>query len=108
VAGALIDSVTAFEIGGETLAVSGAGIHSVQFLGTFDDNGAALDDFAFNPVTPVSVGGVVPEPDAAVLWAVGLVLLAGRRWLRRQRSTGGPASSSWKIGRCYRRKLYMK
>jgi hypothetical protein len=47
--GKLIDSCTVVERGGETLKVSGAGIHYVEFHG---GQGVALDDFTFNPVTP--------------------------------------------------------
>src|SRR5437667_260205 len=51
--GQLIDSFVTPDIGGATLQVSALGIHSVQFIGTTDSTGAAVDDFAFNPVVAV-------------------------------------------------------
>jgi hypothetical protein len=48
--GSLIASDTAADNGGATLIVATPGIHSVQFLGTQDYGGVALDDFTFNPV----------------------------------------------------------
>lgn len=45
--GKSIDSCTIIERGGETMKVSGQGIHSVQIQG---GRGVALDDFTFNPV----------------------------------------------------------
>jgi hypothetical protein len=48
--GALVDSDQVPDIGGETLVVTGAGIHRVEFLGTTDQDGVALDDLTFNPV----------------------------------------------------------
>jgi hypothetical protein len=61
--GRLIASATGDDTGGATLAVTSPGIHSVQFLGTQDFGGVALDDFTFNPVTPFpdlvhGIGGV--------------------------------------------------
>src|SRR5262249_7873988 len=50
--GHLIASFTTTDVGGETLSVSAPGIHSVQFLGTHDFDGVALDDLTFNRVTP--------------------------------------------------------
>jgi len=52
IAGHLIASFTTTDDGGETLSVSAPGIHSVQFLGTNDTAGVALDDLTFNRVTP--------------------------------------------------------
>jgi hypothetical protein len=49
--GHFITSVTVEDTGGATLSVTAPGIHSVQFLGTQDYGGVALDDFTFNPVT---------------------------------------------------------
>jgi hypothetical protein len=76
VTGSLVGFVTSPDIGGARLEISAPAIHSVQFLGTRDNfGGVALDDFAFNPVTPV------PEPSSFVLCAVGLAAL----WLARRR-----------------------
>ena len=60
--GNLIAFFTTTNVGGETLSVSAPGIHSVQFLGTEDTHGVALDDLTFNSVTPAvpnDVGGTV-------------------------------------------------
>ena len=54
IAGHLIASFTTTDDGGETLSVSAPGIHSVQFLGTNDNAGVALDDLTFNRVTPAA------------------------------------------------------
>lgn len=67
IAGQLIGSFSTPDIGGATLQISTPGIHSVQFIGTTDSTGAAVDDFIFNPVVPV------PEPATSLLFAVGLV-----------------------------------
>lgn len=60
--GALIDSDQEFDSGGVTLTVTGAGIHRVEFLGSHDWCGVALDDLTFNPVTP-------PTPVGSLTWA---------------------------------------
>jgi hypothetical protein len=60
--GALVDSDEAFDSGGETLTVTGPGIHRVEFLGTHDWCGVGLDDLTFNPVTPP------PTPVASQTW----------------------------------------
>jgi len=62
--GNLLTSYTVPDSGGPTLQVSGQGIHSVQFIGTIDADGAAIDDFTFNPV-------VVPEPALTAFALVG-------------------------------------
>jgi hypothetical protein len=49
--GSLVGFATSPDIGGSTLEISALGIHSVQYLGTADDGGAALDDFTFNPAS---------------------------------------------------------
>ena len=67
--GQLIDSFVTPDIGGATLQVSALGIHSVQFIGTTDSTGAAVDDFAFNPVV------AVPEPSIISLLLVGVAAL---------------------------------
>jgi hypothetical protein len=61
--GNLITSFTTTNVGGEALSISAPGIHSVQFLGTEDTHGVALDDLTFNSVTPAapSAGPVVPN-----------------------------------------------
>jgi hypothetical protein len=47
---------------GATLSVHAPGIHSVTFFGTTDDDGAALDDVTFDPVTaPVPVSKTPPK-----------------------------------------------
>jgi len=60
--GNLIASFTTTDVGGATLSISAPGIHSVQFLGTQDQGGVALDDLTFNSVTPTGlhdVGGAI-------------------------------------------------
>jgi len=57
--GNLIAFFTTTNVGGETLSVSAPGIHSVQFLGTEDHHGVALDDLTFNSVTPTTSQNVV-------------------------------------------------
>jgi hypothetical protein len=60
--GNLIASFTTPDVGGATLSVSAPGIHSVQFLGTQDQGGVALDDLTFHSVTPTGlhdVGGAI-------------------------------------------------
>jgi len=51
--GTMIGSNTVADAGGETLSVTVPGIHSVEFLGSDSGDGVAIDDFTFNPVTPV-------------------------------------------------------
>jgi len=63
--GHLITSFVTPDDSGATLHVSAAGIHSVQFIGTMDSTGAAVDDFTFNPVV------AVPEPSTISLLLVG-------------------------------------
>jgi hypothetical protein len=77
----LIDSFTTNDTGGVTLTVSAPGIHSVQFLGTMDQDGVALDDFTFNTVGPLSA---IPEPSSMVLVGIGAIALAcaGKRGKR--------------------------
>ena len=77
--GILMDSFTTVDSGGATLTVSKPGIHAVQFLGTQDSGGVALDDFAFNAVSPVSP---VPEPSTLLLLGSGLAGLGGMVWKR--------------------------
>jgi hypothetical protein len=48
--GHLVDSDQQYDSGGETLSVTGPGIHRVEFLGSYDTRGVALDDLTFNPV----------------------------------------------------------
>lgn len=55
--GALVDSDQEFDCGGETLTVAGPGIHRVEFLGSHDWCGVALDDLTFNPVEPPTAPG---------------------------------------------------
>lgn len=50
--GHLVDSDQQYDSGGETLTVTGSGIHRVEFLGTHDWCGVGLDDLTFNPVGP--------------------------------------------------------
>jgi hypothetical protein len=60
--GNFLTSFTTTDDGGATLFVAAPGIHSVQFLGTQDEGGVALDDLTFNRVTPAAphdVGGAV-------------------------------------------------
>jgi len=52
--GNLIVSFTTTNVDGVTLSVSAPGIHSVQFIGTEDEHGVALDDLTFNSVTPAN------------------------------------------------------
>lgn len=74
VGGNLIATNRQLDVGGETLAVSAAGIHSVRFsevdLIPLDDGtyggGVAIDDLTFDTVTPV------PEPPSWVLSVVGI------------------------------------
>ena len=59
VKGNLIDTCNVMERGGETLKVSGPGIHFVEFHG---GRGVALDDFTFPPVTSPGGRGVIVKP----------------------------------------------
>ena len=80
--GNLLATSTAPDSNGPTLQVSMPGIHSVQFIGTVDADGAAIDNFIFNPVVPV------PEPSTVSLTLIGaaaLLLRIKRRRLRRLR-----------------------
>jgi hypothetical protein len=52
--GALLDSETQPDVGGARLTVRAPGIHSVEFVGTRNSEGAAVDDLAFNPVVGAS------------------------------------------------------
>jgi hypothetical protein len=57
------------------LTIAGPGIHSVEFLGTRDDAGVALDDFIFDTVTGPGEGpfaAVTPLPSTLPLRATGL------------------------------------
>jgi hypothetical protein len=60
--GNLITSFTTTNVGGEVLSISASGIHSVQFLGTEDEHGVALDDLTFNSVTPAAPSEVPVAP----------------------------------------------
>ncbi len=73
--GNLIATYTVPDLGGPTLHVSVPGIHSVQFIGTVDSDGAAIDNFTFDPVVPI------PEPSMAALALIGgaVLFLRGRR-----------------------------
>jgi hypothetical protein len=54
--GHLVDSNQQYDSGGETLTVTGPAIHRVEFLGSYDTRGVALDDLTFSPVEhPVPV-----------------------------------------------------
>ncbi len=53
--GRLVDSMTRTDEGGTVLSVSGHGIHSVEFIGTLDYGGVAIDDVSFHPVTSIPV-----------------------------------------------------
>jgi len=77
--GNLIGSDTTVNMGGDLLEVSVAGIHSVQFLGTDNNGGVAIDDLTFCPLE----AAVVPAPAGAMLVACGLgaVRALRRRWL---------------------------
>jgi hypothetical protein len=96
--GQLISSFVTPDVGGATLQVSAPGIHSVQFIGTTDNTGAAVDDFEFNPLVPV------PEPSTICLLLVGAAVLWQReaggyyRRLARPRSEPAPVRCSKHIG----------
>jgi hypothetical protein len=101
----LIATFTTLDVGGATLSVAAPGIHSVEFLGTADTFGVAVDDFTFNSVTPFHHGhghghghghhdhwligtlsadngvGAVPEPST---WAMMLLGFAGLGFAFRQ------------------------
>ena len=55
--GVLVDSDQAFDSGGTILTVTGSGIHRVEFLGSHDWCGVALDDLTFDPITPPTAVG---------------------------------------------------
>lgn len=59
----LIDSDHAFDSGGQILSVAAIGIHRVEFIGTDDNDGVALDDLTFNPMNPI------PTPAESRSWA---------------------------------------
>lgn len=59
--GVLVGSDDAFDSPGVTLTVTAAGIHRVEFLGSHDWCGVALDDLTFNPVE-------IPTPAASQTW----------------------------------------
>ena len=75
--GVLIATYTAPDFYGPTLQVSAPGIHSVQFIGTIDADGAAMDDFMFNSVV------AVPEPSTISLTIIGGAALV--RGIRRKK-----------------------
>ena len=80
-----IGTTTAVDVGGETLAISVPGIHSIQSLGAFSDSGGvAVDDFTFDSVTPVA-GSAVLIPSALPLFASGLAGLGLLGWRRKRR-----------------------
>ena len=79
--GSLIASATSPDVGGSTLEVSAVGIHSVEFVGTVDEGGAALDDFTFNQLT-TTPNHTVPD-QASGLGLLGSSLVA--LWLARKR-----------------------
>lgn len=81
IAGALIGSDTALDSGGTLLSVSVAGIHSVQFLGTHDFGGVAIDDFTFNAPAAAKT---VPEPESLILTALALGGLFTSRHRKKQ------------------------
>ena len=62
--GNLLTFQTSPDIGGATLQIATPGIHSVRYLGTNDQQGAAIDDFTFNPVTPIPTSTPTPTPTA--------------------------------------------
>jgi hypothetical protein len=64
--GNLLTEASASDTGGETLVVSSPGIHSVEFHGTIDDAGVALDDFTFNRVRSTGTNAVA-KPRRVVL-----------------------------------------
>jgi hypothetical protein len=53
--GNLLTETSTADSGGETLVVSSPGIHTVEFHGTIDDAGVALDDFTFNRVRSTGI-----------------------------------------------------
>jgi hypothetical protein len=90
--GNVIDTAVRPDLGGTVLTVSGAGIHRVQFTGFArpdGEDGIALDDLTFNPLTPIggNGGGFVPEPSSIFL--LGSMVVGGCAYarLRRKRRT---------------------
>ena len=64
--GSLLDTHSVSDVGGQTLSVSAVGIHTVKFIGPDiqpygELGGVGLDDFTFNPITPI------PEPSTFIL-----------------------------------------
>ncbi|MDM7916888.1 MAG: hypothetical protein ACE15D_18515 [Candidatus Eisenbacteria bacterium] len=53
--GVLVDSDEVFDSPGALLEVTAAAIHRVEFLGSHDWCGVALDDLTFDPVGPTAV-----------------------------------------------------
>jgi hypothetical protein len=60
--GNLLTETSTADSGGETLVVSSPGIHSVEFHGTIDDAGVALDDFTFNRVRSTGISAAAMPP----------------------------------------------
>ena len=85
--GDLITSFTTLNSNGATLSVSAPGIHSVSFIGTTDNDGAAIDDFTFNAVS------AVPEPTNVVLWVAGIFAIGASAMRKRQLSNYRPHPS---------------
>jgi len=83
VAGSSLTSHSISEADGATLTVSVPAIHSVKFIGPdiglCGHGGAAIDDFTFNPITPI------PEPSTLVLLCTGVVGLAAGGWRRKSK-----------------------
>ncbi len=60
--GALLATDTTLDDGSSILSIATPGIHSVKFVGaTSGLGGVGIDDFTFNPITPI------PEPSTLVL-----------------------------------------
>jgi hypothetical protein len=59
--GNLLTETSTADSGGETLVVSSPGIHTVEFHGTIDDAGVALDDFTFNRVRSTGIASTTPR-----------------------------------------------
>lgn len=86
IAGNLLASSTAVDTGGATLDVTAPGIHSVQFLGTTDIGGAAVDDFKFHAVSSV------PEPQTSILFGVGIMSIFLNQFRRAKRGRRNTAA----------------